>query len=302
MKIPKFLKKGDTVGIVAPAGRIKDDAYVATGIKIFEKWGLKVVTGKYLYQEYNDFSGTDIQRAEDLQKMLDDPGIKAIACARGGYGTIRLLDKLDFKKFVNNPKWIIGFSDITVLHSLINNKYEIASIHAKMPVNFVEKDDDKDDSLLSLRYALFGKKLEYMVESFPLNITGTCTGVIAGGNLTTLTSLRGTPFDISPAGKILFLEDVGEHAYYIDRMMMNLKHGGLLENLEGLVVGQFTGTTDDRFTLNQAAFEIIHEKVKDYGYPVMFNFPAGHTSKNKALMLGSTIKLDVNKERAKIIF
>ncbi len=295
MTTPPYLIKGDKIGIVACARKISREE-IEPAISILKSWGLEVVLSKNLFHSDNQFSGTDAERAEDLQTMLDDDSVKAIISARGGYGTIRIIDKIDFANFKKNPKWIIGYSDITVLHSHIHN-FGIETIHATMPINF-EKNKDATESL---RKALFGENLIYETEKHILNKNGTAEGELVGGNLSLLYALTGSVSDIDTKGKILFIEDLDEYFYHIDRMMINLKRAGKLNDLTGLIVGGMTDMKDNTISFGKNAEEIISDAVKEFNYPVCFNFPAGHIDKNLALIFGRKIKLSVG-EKTRVEF
>jgi muramoyltetrapeptide carboxypeptidase len=290
---PPCLTKGDKIGIVAPARRINFDE-VQPGIQLFQKWGLEPVLGTHLFGTENQFAGSDSQRQADLQQMLDDPSIHAIICARGGYGTVRIIDKLDFTGFCKNPKWIVGYSDITVLHSHIHKHFAIETLHSIMPVN-IKEPDFTNDSIESLRKALFGEKLFY---SKPITFhfkTGLSEGILTGGNLSILYSLMGTASEVDTSGKILLLEDVDEYLYHIDRMMMTLKRAGKLSNLNGLIVGGMDRMNDNVIPFGKTANEIIAETVAEYNYPVCYDFPSGHGDDNLALILGRRIRFNVDK-------
>jgi muramoyltetrapeptide carboxypeptidase len=288
MITPPYLKKGDRIGIVAPARKVSREE-IQLAIEIFQKWGLKVVTGKNLFGSENQYSGSDEQRTEDFQKMLDDDSIHAVISARGGYGTLRIIDRLDFKKFQKNPKWIIGYSDITVLHSHIHQNFGIETIHATMPISFCKD----EESVEALRNCLFGKNISYKINSHSLNQKGKAEGVLVGGNLSLLYALKGSKSDISTEGKILFIEDVDEYLYHIDRMMLSLKRANKLSKLAGLIVGGMTDMKDNEVPFGKTAEEIILDSVKKFGYPVCFGFPAGHQTKNLALILGRRVTLTV---------
>jgi muramoyltetrapeptide carboxypeptidase len=294
MTTPPYLKKGDRIAIVSPA-RKSSPAELETAISIIKSWGLEVVPGKHLYASYNQFAGSDDQRQADLQRMLDDKSIRAVICARGGYGTVRIIDNLDFSRFLKYPKWIVGYSDITVLHSHIHGHFGVETMHAIMPVNFKDKCDG-NPSVITLKKALFGKEITYKVPGEKLNRKGSCKGPLVGGNLSILYSLTNTVSDIKTNGKILFIEDLDEYLYHVDRMMMNLRRSGKLEGLAGLVVGSMSKMHDNDVQFNKTAYEIIAEAVEDYPYPVCFNFPAGHIEDNRALILGREATLDVNEE------
>lgn len=299
MITPSYLKKGDRIAIVSPARKISP-AEAEVAINIFKSWELEVVPGKHLYASYNQFAGSDDQRLSDFQKMLDDDSIRAVICSRGGYGTVRIIDKLDFSRFLKNPKWIIGYSDFTVMHSHIHEHFGIETLHAVMPVNFKDKCDG-NPSVITLKKALFGKAIRYKVPGEKLNRKGSCKAPLVGGNLSILYSLTSTGSDIKTNGKILFIEDLDEYLYHIDRMMMNLRRSGKLEGLAGLVVGSMSKMHDNDVPFNKTAYEIIAEAVEDYPYPVCFNFPAGHREDNRALILGRELTLEVNDE-VKLIF
>lgn len=294
MTTPPYLKKGDKIALVSPARKITPEE-LEPAIRLFTDWGLEVVQGEHLYASYKQYAGSDDQRRADMQRMLDDSSIRAIVSSRGGYGTVRIIDQLDFTRFSKNPKWIVGYSDVTVLHSHIHRHFNIETLHAIMPVNLKDK-CESNRSLNSLKKALFGKELSYRIPSAPLNRKGTCKAPFVGGNLSILYSLTNTNSDISTNGKILFIEDLDEYLYHIDRMMMNLKRSGKLEGLAGLVVGAMTKMHDNAIPFEKTAQEIIAEAVEEYPYPVCFNFPAGHLDDNRALILGRESNLEVSNE------
>ena len=287
MRSPEYLQTADKIGIVACARKISLEE-IQPAIDILKDWGLDVVLGKNLFNVDNQYSGTDKERAEDLQTMLDDPSIKAIISARGGYGTMRIIDKIDFKQFKKQPKWIVGYSDITVLHSHIHN-FKIETLQATMPVNFTKNKEATE----SLRRGLFGEESIYSMEANPLNKKGKAKGIVVGGNLSLLYALTGSPSDIDTNGKILFIEDLDEYLYHIDRMMINLKRAGKLKHLAGLVVGGMTDMKDNATPFGKTAEEIIIDAVKEYNYPVCFNFPAGHIDRNLAIRFGREAQLKV---------
>ncbi len=292
MKTPSYIKRGDKIGIVSTARRIsKEEIYPA--VKIFKEWGLEVVLGKHLFEEYNQFAGTDEQRTADLQQMLDENSVKAIIFARGGYGTVRIIDKLNFSNFIKKPKWIAGYSDVTVLHSHIHSNFGIETLHSTMPLNISENKFSKE-SLESFKKALFGEKITYSLKISSLSRKGKAEGILVGGNLSILYSLIGTKSDINTNGKILFIEDLDEYLYHIDRMMMNLKRAGKLNNLAGLIVGGMSEMNDNKIPFGKTANKIIAETVAEYNYPVCFDFPAGHKNDNRVLILGRVIKFNVD--------
>ncbi len=292
MIIPPYLKKGDTIGITCPAGYMPLKK-AATCIDTLQKWGYEVLVGKTLgSSSRNYFSGTDEDRLQELQAMLDAPSIQAILCGRGGYGLGRIIDKLDFKKFKKHPKWIIGFSDITVMHAHLNRNYNIASLHAPMASAF-DTAGIRSAAIRSLKEALEGKKSNYTCKAHPLNKTGTATGALVGGNLALVTNMIGTPSDLKTKNKILFLEDVGEQLYNIDRMLRQLQRSGKLDHLAGLLLGGFTETKDTERVFGQTAYELIHEIIGKAPYPVCFGFPVSHGKENLALKSGINHRLHI---------
>ena len=298
---PAHLKKGDTIIILSPAGRIKDKATIDAGIELANHWGLVVFFGNHMLSQDNTFAGTDEQRIEDLQKALDDPSIKAIWAARGGYGAVRIIDDLDFTKFMEHPKWIIGYSDITVLHNKVHD-LGFQTIHGQMPLTLDLEDPIQKESIVTLHKALFGKKVNYKLESSEFNRIGESTGQIVGGNLSIVYSMLSSNTDLDMNGKILFIEDVGEALYHIDRMMISLKRAGYFKNCKGLVVGDFRLKKNEGNGFGKTLEEIILEAVEGTDFPVIFNFPAGHIDDNRAIILGSYVDLKVTKKKSKITF
>jgi muramoyltetrapeptide carboxypeptidase len=297
MTAPPYLKQGDTIAIVAPARKILEEE-IKHAIAELESWGLQVVLGEHLFKSDNQYSANDEARASDFQQMLDNTSIKAIIAARGGYGTLRMIDTLDFATFKKHPKWIIGFSDITVLHSHIHQNFSVETIHSLMPIHF-----HKDEvALETLRKALFGEKLIYTLPSHLLNREGKTNGEITGGNLSIVYALQASRSDISTENKILFIEDVDEYLYHIDRMMVSLKRAGKLAGLKGLIVGGMTDMKDNKTPFGKTAEEIILDAVKEYSYPVCFSFPAGHQPNNCALYFGKRATLEVEKNTAQVFF
>jgi muramoyltetrapeptide carboxypeptidase len=285
---PPFVVAGDTVALIATARKI-DSEQLQYVVEVLESWGLTVALGKNLLASHHQFAGSDAERAHDLQAALNDKIIKAILCFRGGYGSVRLVDKVDFSPLKNHPKWIVGYSDVTALHHVWHNE-GVMSIHGTMPVNF---EANTTEALASLKNALFGKTNKYSFEAHPLNRTGKVNAPLIGGNLSMLYSMSGTIHDMDTFGKILVVEDLDEYLYHIDRMMWNLKLSGKLENLAGLIIGGFTDMKDNTIPFGQTAYEIIAEAVADYNYPVVFDFPFGHIADNRALILGKEAVLDV---------
>ena len=298
MKAPPYLTAGDKVHVVAPAKLFDVDALNA-GIKILKSWNLDVVAGNHLYAQYHQFAGTDAERASDLQFALNDPSVKAIFCARGGYGTGRLVDELDFTLFKKHPKWVVGFSDITVLLSQIN-KIGIQSIHAPMPTQFGKIEYAK--SVQALKDILFGKKLIYAIKASKYNKWGTATAPVIGGNLTMLHCQLDTKSEVDWKDKIFFLEEIGEPLYHLDRMMVHLKRSKRLKGLKGLIIGHFTEMKDGDTTFGKSVEEIILDAVNEYNFPVLFQFPAGHAAPNLPIILGREITLDVQPGKVTVAY
>ncbi len=288
--IPLYLKKGDTIGITCPAGFITSEEIKPAIDKLIE-WGFEISIGNTVGKRDFTFGGTDDERLNDFQQMLDAKKIKAILCARGGYGAVRIIDKIDFSKFAVHPKWIIGFSDITVMHSHLNRNYGIASIHSKMcnsfPDDWSKAEPVQIETIESIQKCLTGEKLNYPITPNQKNKTGTATGILVGGNLKTIESLTGSKSDLVTTNKILFVEDTGEYLYSIDRMFWNLKRSGKLSNLAALIIGGFKIKKDDEGEeFGKTLEEIVLEKVKEFNYPVCFDFPVGHQKNNFALKCG----------------
>jgi len=294
--IPPYLQPGDTIGIVCPAGFLARER-AQTCIDTLRQWGYQVKEGKTLNSDSSTyFSGTDDERLADLQEMLDDLQVKAILCGRGGYGTTRIIDRLSFKQFKQQPKWIIGFSDITVLHSHLYSNYKIATLHAPMAGAFNDG-GDANEYVQSLRPALEGKKLKYECPVHAFNRKGEGVGELVGGNLSLLAHLAGTASDIKTKGRILFLEEVGEYLYSTDRMLYQLKRSGKLDKLAGLIIGGFTDAKDTPRPFGQSVYEIVRDVVKEYDYPVCYGFPVSHEKENVALKVGVGYKLKVGKNK-----
>lgn len=295
IKIPPYLKKGDTIGITLPAGYMTKEK-AQTCIDTLQKWGYEVLVGKTLGSKSKTyFSGTDEERLNEFQAMLDEPSVKAILCGRGGYGVGRIIDQLDFTSFKKNPKWIIGFSDITVLHAHINRNYKTATLHSPMAGAFNDG-GFKNKYVLSLRNALEGIKADYSFKPHLLNHNGSVTAELVGGNLALLAHLIGTKSDVQTKGKILFLEDVGEQHYNVDRMMHQLKRSGKLDHLAGLIIGGFTDMQDTERPFGKKVYDLIYDLVKEYNYPICFGFPVSHDKENVALKEGVVHKLILTKQ------
>jgi muramoyltetrapeptide carboxypeptidase len=289
MIIPEKINIGDKIGIIATARKISLEQ-LNPAIEILESWGLKVVLGRFLFEEDNQFSATVEQRTIDFQNMINDDAIKTILCARGGYGTVQLIDEIDFSKLYKTPKWIIGYSDITVLHSHLN-KLGLATLHATMPINF-SKNTPK--SLESLQRVLFGMKNIIKSPSHRFNRLGKVEAEIIGGNLSILYSLLGSKSDLNTDGKILFMEDLDEYLYHIDRMMINMKRNGKFKQLKGVIIGEMSDMNDNDIPFGKTAEEIILEHIKDYNFPICFGFPSGHLDDNRAIRFGVSSVLDIN--------
>jgi muramoyltetrapeptide carboxypeptidase len=298
---PEYLKSGDTISIVAPSGVLNDfDNKITKAINIFESWGLNVILGNHIYDKNGHFAGTDKNREKDFQNALDNKNIKAIWCARGGYGAVRIIDKLNFNSYLKNPKWIIGFSDITVIHNKLNF-LNSESIHAMMITGF-EDIDQNNDSLSKLKNVLFGNNLSYSITSNKNNKAGKSEGIIVGGNLTLIQSTIGSKTELKIKDKILFIEEIGEYAYHIDRMLHSLKRAGYFENCKGLIVGQISDVKKNTTDFGRSINEIILDVLDEYNFPILFDFPAGHEKTNFPIILGRKVILEVSKSKSKVIF
>lgn len=291
MKQPKKLRAGDVVGVISTARKI-DVSQMNAVQQMLEDWGFRVQWGNSIRKEYHQFCGTDEERAKDLQDAINNTEIKAIFCFRGGYGTIRILDKVDFSSLEKNPKWIIGYSDVTALHGALNN-IGVMSVHGTMPVNFVS---NTVEALQSLKNVLSDEINTYTFGNHPLNRIGETDGELIGGNLSMIYSIAATPYDFDFEGKILFIEDLDEYLYHIDRMMQNLKARGVLAKIKGLIVGGMTDMNDNTVPFGFNADEIISQAVAEYDYPVCFNFPAGHIDDNRALVIGKECAISVSEQ------
>ncbi|MEO5564445.1 MAG: LD-carboxypeptidase [Chitinophagaceae bacterium] len=295
IKTPPYLEKGDTIGIVCPAGYMAAEKAAECIRVLKDEWGYNVKVGKTLGSDSATyFSGTDEERLNDFQQMLDDDEVRAVLCARGGYGMTHIIDAINFKKFKKQPKWIVGFSDITLLHSHIYSNYYISTLHAPMAAAFNDA-GYINRFVQSLKGALEGKKAKYECEANEFNKRGEAIGEIVGGNLALLTHSIGSESDLKTKGRILFIEDVGEYLYNVDRMFYQLKRSGKLKNLAGLIIGGFTDTKDTERPFGKTVYELIHDIVKEYKYPICFGFPVSHGKENYALKIGVGYKLKVAK-------
>jgi muramoyltetrapeptide carboxypeptidase len=297
MIIPPFLKAGDTVALVCTARKFfPEDAKPA--IDLLESWGLNVKLGTTIGLDNFQLGGTDSERAADFQAQLDDENVKAIWCARGGYGTVRIIDSLDFTNFKQHPKWIMGFSDVTVLHSQLNVE-RVASLHSIMPFTVPTAPEEVKETL---RQALFGETISYLIPSKSYDVNGTASGELVGGNISILYSLLGSKSAIDTKDKILFIEDLDEYLYHIDRMMYNLKRNGYFDNVKGIIVGSMTDMHDNEIPFGQNEVQIITEIAKDLSIPIAFQFPAGHQKDNRTLILGKQVHFEVNEKEIKLQF
>ncbi|MCD2258042.1 S66 peptidase family protein [Psychroserpens luteolus] len=299
---PPYLKAGDTVAIVAPSGILKnrnDEVEQATAL--LKGWGLQVVVGKHVFSKDDHFAGTDDERCEDFQMALDDPKISAIWCARGGYGTVRILDKLDYTKFKKHPKWLIGYSDITALHNQFHNE-GFQSIHALMCVSLTKDLEEIKETVDTFKATIFGNPVNYTLEGSNYNKVGEASGPLVGGNLTMLHTMLGSKTSIDVSGKILFIEEIGEYKYHIDRMLQSLKRAGYFNNCKGVIVGDMSKLRKNTTLWGTSVEQLVIDALADYDFPIAFNMPAGHEKDNRAMVLGKVIELKVEKSKATITF
>ncbi len=299
---PKYLEAGDSIAIVASAGiLIQREEIIDKAKELAESWGLKVFIGDHVFNQNNHFAGTDEERASDFQKALDNPNIKAIWCARGGYGSGRILDKLDYTKFRASPKWIIGYSDITAFHSHIHN-LGIQTLHAMMGTSLLFDSEKTTESIETFRKALFGEALMYNINSSKYNKEGVTEGLLVGGNLSILQSMLGSQSQLNTDGNILFIEEIGEYKYHIDRMLRSLKRAGYFTNCKGLIVGDISNIKKNTTAWGSSVEQLILDVVEEFDFPVLFDFPAGHETDNRALVFGKTIKMNIKPTTSEIIF
>jgi muramoyltetrapeptide carboxypeptidase len=290
--IPPYLKPGDTIGITCPASKMERSAAEYAG-EVLKSWGYKVIIGETAGNAFHNFSAPDELRLQELQQMLDNDHIKAILFGRGGYGVIRILDEIDFTKFQKKPKWICGYSDVTALLTHIYTRYDIASVHSVMCSGITPETKD-NQYVQSLRQQLSGEKTSYHFSANEMNRIGNCEGELLGGNLSLLVNLSGTVSQPDTKNKLLFIEDIGEYRYSVDRMMINLKRSGWLDSLNGLIVGSFSESKETETPFGQTEYEMIRDKVKEYDYPVAFGFPVGHQKENYALKIGGEYRLTIS--------
>jgi muramoyltetrapeptide carboxypeptidase len=299
---PPYLKAGDTVAIVSPSGLLKNcEREVQQAVGLLKRWGLHAVVGEHVFSISNHFAGTDDERCEDLQNAMDDPKISAIWCARGGYGTVRILDKLNYKKFKERPKWIIGYSDITALHNQVHNE-GFESLHAIMCVSLTKDLSEIEFSIKTFKSALFGKPVNYDLDYSPYNRLGEASGQLVGGNLTILHTMLGSKESIDTSGKILFIEEIGEYKYHIDRMLQSMKRAGYFDNCKGLIVGGMSKMRNNTTPWGTSVEQLIIDALADYDFPIAFGMPAGHEKKNSAMILGKIVELKVAKDKTLFSF
>lgn len=299
---PKNLKIGDTISIIAPSGVLKEyHEYMDKSISIMQSWGLNVVLGSTIYDSHGHFSSTDTNREKDFQNAIDDNKIKAIWCARGGYGAMRIIDKINYNNLLKYPKWVIGYSDITAIHNDMHN-IGVESVHGVMCKSLEDISLD-DDSVKKLKDIIFGNgELSYVIEGNKYNISGLASGKLVGGNLTLLQSLLQSKSSIDTTNKIIFIEEVGEYLYHIDRMLHSLKRAGYFSKCSGLIVGDFTDVKKNETKFGKNLYQIINEIVEEYDFPVIYGFPAGHGEKNLPLIFGRNVEINVSKNKSEIRF
>ena len=297
---PPYLKAGDTVAIVAPSGILKNrEREVQQAIDLLKSWSLHAVVGKHVFSKANHFAGTDDERCEDVQNAMDDPKISAIWCARGGYGTVRILDKLDYSKFREKPKWVIGYSDITALHNQLHNE-GFKSLHALMCVSLTKDLSEVENAINTFKSALFGNPENYILEGSKYNRVGDVSGQLIGGNLTMLHTMLGSEESIDTSGKILFIEEIGEYKYHIDRMLQSMKRAGYFDSLNGLIVGDMSKLRKNTTLWGTSVEQLILDALADYDFPIAFKMPAGHEKDNRAMILGREVVLKVSKGKSQI--
>ena len=299
---PPYLKAGDTVAIVAPSGILKNrEREIKQADSMLRSWDLNVIVGKHVFSKADHFAGTDDERCQDLQNVMDDPSVSAIWCARGGYGTVRILDKLDYTKFKEKPKWVIGYSDITALHNQLHNE-GFESLHALMCVSLTQDITEVQTSVDTFKAALFGNPENYVLDGSKYNRIGEATGQLIGGNLTMLHTMLGSDTSLDTEGKILFIEEIGEYKYHIDRMLQSMKRAGYFDNCKGVIVGDMSKLRKNTTLWGTSIEQLILDALKGYDFPIAFNMPAGHEKDNRALVLGRTVELKVGKEKSSIKF
>ena len=299
---PPYLKAGDTVAIVAPSGILKEkEGEIQKAIDLLKSWDLVAVVGNHVFNQANHFAGTDDERCEDFQNAMDNPSVSAIWCARGGYGAVRILDKLNFTKFKKHPKWLIGYSDITALHNQFHNE-GFETIHAMMCTSLSDEMEEIKETVATFKDAIFGKQLTYTLDASEYNRVGNVTAPLVGGNLTMLHTMLGSRTSIDTSGDILFIEEIGEYAYHIDRMLQSLKRAGYFNYCKGVIVGDITKVRKNTTPWGTTIEQLILDALAEYDFPIAFNMPAGHEDDNRAMILGRTIELKVEKDKSIIVF
>ncbi len=299
---PPFLKAGDTVAIVAPSGILKNrNDEVAQAVALIESWGLHAVVGKHVFSKDNHFAGTDAERCEDFQNAMDDPTISAIWCARGGYGTVRILDKLDYTTFKKHPKWLIGYSDITALHNQFHNA-GFQSMHALMCVSLPKDITDIKETVATFKSTIFGQPVNYTLKGSTYNRVGEAHGPLVGGNLTILHTMLGSKESIDTTGKIVFIEEIGEYKYHIDRMLQSMKRAGYFDNCAGVLVGGMSKMRKNTTLWGTSIEQLILDALADYDFPIAFGMPAGHEKDNRAMIFGRNVNMNVSKDASTVVF
>lgn len=302
LKQPPFLKQGDTVAIVAPAGILKNrEGEINKAKVLLKRWGLRTVVGKHVFNQENHFAGTDDERCEDFQNALDDSSIKAIWCARGGYGSVRILDKLNWDAFKMSPKWVIGYSDITAIHGAVQN-LGYQSLHAMMCTSLQDDEVTIKETITTFKDAIFGAPQNYILEGSKYNRPGNAQAPIVGGNLTMLHTMLGSKTSLDTSGKILFIEEIGEYKYHIDRMLQSLKRAGYFDKCSGVIVGDMTKIKRNTTPWGSTIEQLILDVLSEYSFPIAFNMKAGHDKDNRAFILGKTAAFTVNKRQTSIMF
>ena len=299
---PPYLKAGDTVAIVAPSGILKEkEGEVQKAIELLKSWDLVAIVGDHVFNQANHFAGTDDERCEDFQKAMDDPKISAIWCARGGYGAVRILDKLNFTKFKQHPKWLIGYSDITALHNQFHNE-GFETIHAMMCTSLSDEMPEIEETIETFKKTIFGNQLTYTLEGTDYNRVGQVTAPLVGGNLTMLHTMLGSKTSIDTSGAILFIEEIGEYKYHIDRMLQSLKRAGYFDNCKGVIVGDMSKLRVNTTLWGTSIEQLVLDALSDYDFPIAFNMHAGHEKDNRAMILGRTVELNVGKDQSTLVF
>ncbi|EGV43694.2 LD-carboxypeptidase [Bizionia argentinensis JUB59] len=299
---PPYLKAGDTVAIVAPSGILKNrQAEVQRAVKLLKSWGLHAIVGKHVFSQGNHFAGTDAERCEDFQSAMDNPSVSAIWAARGGYGTVRILDKLDYTQIKKDPKWLIGYSDITALHNDFHNE-GLETMHAMMCTSLTADNKGLEETIATFKKAIFGEPLSYALKGSSYNKIGAINAPIVGGNLTILHTMLGSKSSVDTAGKILFIEEIGEYKYHVDRMLQSLKRAGYFDNCAGVLVGDMSKMRRNTTSWGSSTEQLILDALAEYDFPIAFNMPAGHEDDNRAMIFGEDVELVVGKDQSTLKF